>query len=236
MVTEEPFEIWCGIDVGKSAHHACAVDLDGVRVFDAELPQAQPRLAELFTALAARGRLLVVVDQPNTIGALPVTVARSMGIQVAYLPGLAMRRIADLHPGHAKTDARDAWVIADAAKTMPHTLRRVDVGEDALADLEVLIGFDDDLAGEATRLTNRIRGLLTQIFPSLERVLGPRLHTKAVLALITKYGGPQGLTAAGSTPDRDRDSGQPARRDRPGPSRDQRVGRTNSHRSRHHRR
>lgn len=57
--------------------------------------------------------------------------------------------------------------------------------------------FDDDLAAEATRLSNRIRGLLTQIFPALERILGPRLHTKAVLALIMKYGGPRGTAAAG---------------------------------------
>jgi hypothetical protein len=27
-----------------------------------------------------------------------------------------MRRIADLYPGEAKTDARDAFVIADAAR------------------------------------------------------------------------------------------------------------------------
>ena len=111
--------------------------------------------------------MLVVVDQPNTIGALPVAVARSMGVAVAYLPGLAMRRIADLHPGTAKTDARDAFVIADAARSMPHTLRRVDVGEEALAELKVLVGFDDDLAAEATRLANRIRGLLTQVHPAL---------------------------------------------------------------------
>ena len=43
---------------------------------------------------------------------------------------------------------------------MPHTLRRVDTGDDTLAELDVLIGFDDDLAGEATRISNRIRGLL----------------------------------------------------------------------------
>lgn len=79
--------------------------------------------------IAARGPLLIVVDQPNTIGALPVTVARACGHDVAYLPGLSMRRIADLYPGQAKTDARDAHIIADAARTMPHTLRRVDVGD-----------------------------------------------------------------------------------------------------------
>jgi hypothetical protein len=73
----------------------------------------------LFDKLARHGTLLVVVDQPATIGALPVAVARAAGHQVAYLPGLAMRRIADLYPGRAKTDARDAFVIADAARSLP---------------------------------------------------------------------------------------------------------------------
>jgi hypothetical protein len=61
--------------------------------------------------------VLVVVDQPASIGALPLTAARDAGCQVAYLPGLAMRRIADLYPGEAMTDAKDATVIADAART-----------------------------------------------------------------------------------------------------------------------
>lgn len=49
-----------------------------------------------------------MVDQPATIGALPVAVAQSERILVGYLPGLSMRRIADLHAGEAKTDARYA--------------------------------------------------------------------------------------------------------------------------------
>lgn len=72
--------------------------------------------------------MLVVVDQPASIGALAVAVARDLGIDVAYLPGLAMRRIADLHPGNAKTDARDVYIIAEAARSMPHALRRVGTG------------------------------------------------------------------------------------------------------------
>jgi transposase len=109
------------------------------------------------------------MDQPATIGALPVTVARAYGHQVAYLPGLAMRRIADLNPGRAKTDARDAFIIVDGARSQPHTLRPVDVNDEALAEWDVLVGFDDDLTGEATRISNRIRGLLTGIHPALSR-------------------------------------------------------------------
>jgi len=197
MTTE--YAVFCGLDVGKEAHHACALDVTGRRLFDAALPQDEARLRELFSRLAEHGLVLVVVDQPNTIGALPIAVARAMGLGVAYLPGLAMRRIADLHPGSAKTDARDAHVIADAARVMPHTLRRVDVGEEALAELNVLVGFDDDLAAEVTRVTNRLRGLLTQVHPALERVLGPRIATKAVLAMLGRYGGSAGLSTAGRT-------------------------------------
>ena len=61
---------------------------------------------------------MLVVDQPATVGALPVAVAQAEGAWVAYLPGLAMRRIADLHAGEAKTDARDAYIIAEAARSM----------------------------------------------------------------------------------------------------------------------
>ncbi|GID62110.1 transposase [Actinoplanes couchii] len=191
------YQVFLGLDVGKDGHHAVALNRDGKRLHDAPLVNIEARLRQVFDKLARHGAVLVVVDQPASIGALPVTVARAAGHQVAYLPGLAMRRIADLHPGNAKTDAHDAFVIADAARTLPHTLRRVDVGDDTLAELEVLVGFDDDLAGEATRTANRIRGLLTQIHPALERVLGPKVQHKAVLELLSRCGGPAGLRRAG---------------------------------------
>ncbi|WP_433223854.1 IS110 family transposase [Dactylosporangium sp. CS-047395] len=191
------YQVFLGLDVGKDGHHAVALTREGKRLHDAALVNTEAKLRQVFDRLARHGRVLVVVDQPASIGALPVAVARHGGHQVAYLPGLAMRRIADLHPGAAKTDARDAYVIADAARTLPHTLRRVDVGDETLAELEVLVGFDDDLAGEATRISNRLRGLLTQIHPALERVLGPKVQHKAVLELLSRCGGPAGLRRAG---------------------------------------
>ncbi|MET9419090.1 IS110 family transposase, partial [Streptomyces klenkii] len=111
--------------------------------------------------------------------------------------GLAMRRIADLYPGEAKTDAKDAAVIADTARTMPHTLRSPELTDEITAELTVLTGFDQDLAAEATRTSNRIRGLLTQFHPSLERVLGPRHDHQAVTWLLERYGSPAALRKAG---------------------------------------
>ncbi len=141
-----------------------------------------------------------MVDQPNTIGALPVAVARNAGCEVAYLPGLAMRKAADLYPGRAKTDAKDAFIIADTARTMPHTLRQVDQNSETLSALKVLSGFDEDLAHECTRALNRLRSLLTQIHPALERIFtGTTLSSELALNLLIKYAGPTGLATAGKT-------------------------------------
>ena len=139
----------------------------------------------------------MVVDQPATIGALAVAVAQDMGITVGYLPGLSMRRIADLTPGSAKTDAKDAAVIAGAARSMPHTLRAINASDEDAAALSMLTGFDLDLARQVHQSANRIRGLYTQIHPTLEQVLGPWLEHDAVLEAISAWPTPADLKRAG---------------------------------------
>ncbi|MFR9481206.1 IS110 family transposase [Corynebacterium amycolatum] len=198
MSPEHSIDIFLGLDVGKSEHHACALDRDGNKVFDKPLPQLESELAGVFHQLQKLGTVLVIVDQPNTIGALPIAVARDCGCEVGYLPGLAMRKAADLYPGRAKTDKRDAFIIADTARTMPHTLRAVDRNDEVLSALKMLSGFDDDIARDCTRTVNRLRSVLTQIYPSLERVFaGSTLTRTPILELLIHYKGPQGLKRAG---------------------------------------
>ncbi len=191
-------DIWCGIDVGKSEHHACALDANGKKVFDKALPQDEQKLRELFSQLQQHGNVLVVVDQPNTIGALPLAVAQAVGCSLSYLPGLAMRRAAQLLPGNEKTDARDAYVIALTAQKMPDTLRAIDHSDETFATLKALAGFDEDITKDRTRSINRLRSLLLQIFPAPERVfVGTRLTNLLSLDLLIEFGGPTQLRAVG---------------------------------------
>lgn len=109
---------------------------------------------------------------PPPSGALAV--AQDMGTAVGYLPGLSMRRIADLTPGSAKTDTKDAAVIAGAARTMPHTLRAITTSDEDAAALSMLTGFDLDLARQVNQTEGRIRGQsFTQPPPSPRGVVGP---------------------------------------------------------------
>lgn len=132
MFEIEEVGVFLGLDVGKSAHRSHGLTPAGKKVFDKPLPNSEPKLRAVFEKLTAKfGTVLVIVDQPASISALPLTVARDTGCRVAYLPGLAMRRIADLYTGEAKTDAKDAAVIADAARTMPHTLRSLELTDES---------------------------------------------------------------------------------------------------------
>ena len=163
----EDIDVFIGIDVGKAEHWATALSQEGRKVLDRTLPNDEERLRALYKKLADHGNLLVVVDQPATIGALAVAVAQDMGITVGYLPGLSMRRIADLTPGSAKTDAKDAAVIAQAARTMPHTLHAISTSDEETAALSMLTGFDLDLARQVNQTKGRIRGQpFTQTPPS----------------------------------------------------------------------
>ena len=145
MMTPDDIDVWVGLDVGKSAHHAHALDHDGNTLYDKPLKQDEKAIRTMLGKLSKHGRVLLVVDQPNTIGSLPLTVARNTGIAVAYLPGTAMRRTAQLLPGDAKTDRRDAHVIAWAALKLPETLRDAGPDDETLAALK-LLGIGGDIA------------------------------------------------------------------------------------------
>lgn len=149
------YDFVIGVDVGKYFHHACVLDPQGRQVLSKRINQHEGSLRKLFGQfLADDASVLVIVDQPNNIGRLTVAVAQDMGVDVRYLPGLAMRQLSRIHVGNSKTDVRDAYVIAHAALNLPDSLRSVDRVEDVFIQLKVLNGIDEDLARAYTRLIN----------------------------------------------------------------------------------
>jgi transposase len=156
-------------------------------------------LEALLSRAGRHGSPALVIDQPGSIGQLAIGVADRVGVPVAYVPGLVMRRASELYPGEAKTDPRDAFVIADTARTHGSQIHWLDTGSDELLDqLRVLNGFDIDLAADVTRAANRLRDMLTSVSPALERAVGERLE----------YGGIRDLLAVLSTPTLLREAGR----------------------------
>jgi hypothetical protein len=120
----------------------------------------EAKLRALITEFRTHEQLLFVVDQPATIGALSVAVARDESVRAAYLPGLAMRRIADLQVGDANTDTRDAAIIAEAPRSIPHTLHSFD-WLTSRSNSPCYAASTTIWRHRSRRPANRIRGLLT---------------------------------------------------------------------------
>ena len=198
MGTPDDIDVWIGLDIGKAEHFADARDAAGESLFAGAVANDEADIETLLGRAQALGAPALVVDQPGSLASLVLAVAARLGVPVAYVPGLVMRRAADLYPGEAKTDRRDAFVLADTGRIRRHQVHWLDAGNDELlAQLRVLNGYDADLATDATRLSNRLRDALTGISPALERVLGPRLHHPGVRDLLARYPAPQALAKAG---------------------------------------
>jgi transposase len=198
LTTPEQVNVWIGLDVGKEEHFAEVLDDAGDRLFAKSVVNDQAALEALLDRASAHGTVGLVIDQPGSIAQLALAIARQREVPVAYVPGLVMRRAADLYPGEAKTDRRDAYVIADTGRTRRRQVHWLDAKSDELLErLRVLNGFDVDLGADQVRLANRLRDALTSVSPNLERALGSRLGQAGVRDLLTKFPTLTALRAAG---------------------------------------
>ena len=191
---EGPYDAYVGFDVGKLAHRACCVLAGGSVAFNVGVANDEAAIDRVLAEAAARGRALAVVDQRRNIGTTVVRRARAAGIEVAYLPGIAANRASSLFPGDAKTDERDAEVIARTAMGVPQALRPVPA-EGALEGARRLEAQRCDLLRDRTHCVNRLRALLLESNPAFERELD--CEAAWALSLMSRVGGPWQMLDAG---------------------------------------
>ena len=186
------------MDIAKGKHYACVVSACGEALFSRAVPNDEAAIRRMIDDAGDRGRPALVVDMTSSAAVLTLTVAAEMAIPVAYVSGLAMRRAADLYAGAAKTDPKDAQVLADVAWRNADRLTWTTVTDELLARLRILNGRDTDLASDATRAANRLRDALLAVSPALERAVGDRLVSAPGLrAALVKYPTPTALRTAG---------------------------------------
>ena len=145
------------------------------------------------------GRVVLVIDTTRSGAHLLLAAAARRRIPVAYVTGLQMRRAAELYAGSAKTDPRDAFVLADFARRNADRLTWVEVTDEVLTRMRVLSGHDEDLAADSTRTINRLRDAMVSVSPGLERVLGSKLAQRGVRAVLVRWPTPTAMRAAGKT-------------------------------------
>ena len=191
-------EVFVGIDVAKSDHYACAVIAAGTEVLARPVANDEEAIGRLIDDAAAHGAVALVIDTTSSAASLLLEAAAARRLAVAYVSGLVMRRAADLYAGAAKTDPKDAFVLADYARRNADRLSWTAPSDELLARLRILNGRDADLAADATRCANRLRDALLAVSPALERAVGDKVATNAgVRDALARWGTPTALRSAG---------------------------------------
>ena len=131
------------------------------------------------------------------MSALLLALLAAHGQQVTYVPGRTANRMAVAYQGEAKTDARDAYVIAETVRHRGD-LHEVQVPTALVAELRLLVAHRADLVADRVRMLNRLRDVLTGYFPALERAFD-FAHSRGALVLLTGYQTPAAIRARGQS-------------------------------------
>jgi transposase len=188
--------IWAGIDAGKTHHHCVAIDESGRQLLSRRVANDEPELLELLAdVLALSEEVTWGIDLADGGAALAIAVLLNHDQTVHYISGRAIHRASEGYRGEGKTDAKDAAVIADQVRVR-RDLPRLRVGDETVTDLKILTNRRMDLVADRTRVVNRLRAQLTDIFPGLERVLS--LINTGPLILLTGYQTPAAIRRIGA--------------------------------------
>jgi hypothetical protein len=162
-------QAWVGVDVGKDHHWAAAVDAEGQVLLSRKIANDQQAILGVLAEVQALARRLTwTVDLTTAEAALLLAVLWGQGQRVRYLAGRAVSQAAVGYRGEAKTDAKDARIIADQSR-MRRDLPELQPGQDLVVELRILTSRRADLVADRTRAINRLRQQLTAICPALER-------------------------------------------------------------------
>ncbi|MFD9339984.1 IS110 family transposase [Streptomyces sp. NPDC060028] len=191
-------ELWAGTDAGKAEHHCVVIDADGTRKLSRRVANDETALLKLIgdvLALSEGGSVTWAIDLNAGGAALMIALLTDNGQEVLYIPGRTVYHASGSYRGDGKTDAKDAFVIADQAR-MRRDLQQVHRGDDIAVDLRILTSRRLDLAADRTRAINRLRAQMLEYFPALERAFDYKT-SKASLVLLTGYQTPAALRRIG---------------------------------------
>ena len=187
---------WIGVDIGKTHHWVCAVEETGKRLLSCKVLNDEAQIIEVIAEVSelAAGRVWAI-DILGTPSALLVALLAKAGEQMRYASGRVVAAMSTAYAGEGKTDAKDAYVIAETARIRAD-LSVVDTDTDLVRTLGVLTGHRADLVADRVRMINRLRDLLTSVFPALEREFD-FASCKGALVLLSGYATPEAIRRMG---------------------------------------
>jgi transposase len=191
-------QVWAGVDVGKEHHWVCVVDDTGAVMLSRRLVNDEQSLRDLVAEVDGLGALVSwTVDLTTVYASLLLTVLAAAGKSVRYLAGRAVWQASVTYRGgEAKTDAKDARVIADQSRMRGDDLPVLHPDDELITELRMLTTHRADLVADRTRTINRLRQQLIAVCPALERA-AQLSSDRGWVVLLARYQRPKAIRQSG---------------------------------------
>ena len=188
MSTDVCSNVFAGLDWAVHTHAVCVIDAAGAVRDRFEIAHDRAGLTELMRRLARLGTAVrIAIERPS---GLIVDALVEAGHQVFPIHPNAVKASRPRYRSHgAKSDASDAYLLADLLRTDGHRWTALSPQSDSIRALRALVRARDDLVATRVALGNQLHSTLEAFWPGAACVFAD-ITSPIGLAFLQRYPSP----------------------------------------------
>jgi len=181
-------DVFAGLDWATAVHAVCIIDATGRVLERFTVNHDRDGLAELLRRLARYGaRVRIAIERPS---GLIVDALVEAGHQVFPIHPNAVKASRPRYRSHgAKSDASDAYLLADLLRTDGHRWAPLSPQSDSIRALRALVRARDDLVASRIALANQLNSTLAAFWPGAAAIFAA-VDSPIALAFLRRYPSP----------------------------------------------
>lgn len=181
-------DVFAGLDWAVHTHAVCIIDASGAVRDRFEIAHDRQGLAELMRRLARFGASVrIAIERPS---GLIVDALVEAGHQVFPIHPNAVKASRPRYRSHgAKSDASDAYLLADLLRTDGHRWAALSPQSDSIRALRALVRSRDDLVSTRVALGNQLHSTLEAFWPGAACIFAD-ITSPIGLAFLRRYPSP----------------------------------------------
>jgi transposase len=186
-----------GLDWAAKDHAVCVIDERGAaitRFTVTHTAKGMTELCERLRKVASPAELRVAIERPS--GLVVDTLVDAGFVVVPIHPNAVKAARPRYSAAQGKTDAGDAYLLADLLRTDGHRFRALAPPSDETKALRGLVRLRDDLVAQRVALANQLRALLDQFWPGAAAIFAD-VDSPIALDFLERYPTPASAGSLG---------------------------------------
>jgi transposase len=185
---------YAGLDWASQSHAVCILDEHADVIERLDVEHNAKGLTALIRRLRRYGNPPVAIERPS---GLIVDTLVEAGVPVVPIHPNVVKATRPRYRSHgAKSDATDAFLLADLLRTDGHRFKPLAPQSDEIRALRALVRGRDDLVATRVQLANQLRTLLASFWPAAAEIFAD-VDSPIGLAFIERYPTPESAARLG---------------------------------------